>query len=95
MNWYFNTATLEAVASKCVCALGVSLCVEFTPLNPPVSPDSDALKPASPDLSVWCLEGNGGMDPHSSPYIISNNSLHNPFPIPYYQPDRVYMVLRS
>ena len=30
-------------------------------------------------FSVWCL-GNGGMDPYSSPYIIPNNSPHNPFP---------------
>ena len=31
-------------------------------------------------LTVWFLVGNGGMDPYSSPYIIPNNSLHNPFP---------------
>ena len=30
--------------------------------------------------AVWCLVGNGGMDPYSSPYIIPNNSPHNPFP---------------
>ena len=24
--------------------------------------------------------GSGGMDPYSSPYIIPNNRLHNPFP---------------
>ena len=30
------------------------------------------------------------MDPYSSPYIIPNNSLHNPFPpIPYYEPDSI------
>ena len=33
-----------------------------------------------PFLSVWCLAGNGGMDPCSSPYIIPSNNLHNPFP---------------
>ena len=33
-----------------------------------------------PQKTVWCLVGNGGMDPYSSPYIIPNNSLHNPFP---------------
>ena len=31
-------------------------------------------------MTVWCLVGNGGLDPYSSPYIIPNNSLHNPFP---------------
>ena len=30
--------------------------------------------------SVWCLVGNGGMDPHSRPCRIPNSSLHNPFP---------------
>ena len=29
---------------------------------------------------VCFLVGNGGVDPYSSPYIIPNNSLHNPFP---------------
>ena len=41
------------------------------------SSPSSRIKPRS---SVWCLVGNGGMDPHTSPYIIPNNSLHNPFP---------------
>ena len=27
------------------------------------------------------------MDPYGSPDIIPNNSLHNPFPIPYEEPD--------
>ena len=31
-------------------------------------------------MIVWFLVGNGGMDPCSSPYIIPNNSPHNPFP---------------
>ena len=31
-------------------------------------------------ISPWCLVGNGGMDPYSSPYIIPNDSPHNPFP---------------
>ena len=31
-------------------------------------------------LTVWFLVRNGGMDPYSSPYIIPNNSLQNPFP---------------
>ena len=30
--------------------------------------------------SVWCLVGNGGMDPYSSPYITPNNSPPNPIP---------------
>ena len=33
--------------------------------------------------SPWCLVGNGGMDPYSSPYIIPKSSPHNfipPFP---------------
>ena len=30
--------------------------------------------------TAWCLAGNGGMDPCSSPYIFPNNSPHNPFP---------------
>ena len=32
------------------------------------------------DVSVWCLGGNGGMDPYSSPYTIPNNSpiIHSP-----------------
>ena len=30
--------------------------------------------------SIWCLVGNGGMDPCSSTYILSNSSLHNLFP---------------
>ena len=32
--------------------------------------------------SVWflVLVGNGGVDPYSRPYIISNNSPHTPFP---------------
>ena len=30
--------------------------------------------------TVWFLVGNEGMDPHSSPYIIPNNSPHNPLP---------------
>ena len=31
---------------------------------------------------IFCLDlgRNGGMDPCGSPYIIPNNSLHNPFP---------------
>ena len=33
-------------------------------------------KPSTP----WCLAGNGGVDPYTSPYIIPNNSPHNPFP---------------
>ena len=32
------------------------------------------------DIAVWCLVGNGGMDPYSSPYILPKNSPHNPFP---------------
>ena len=31
-------------------------------------------------IRVWCLVGNGGMDPHSSPYMIPKNSPPNPFP---------------
>ena len=31
-------------------------------------------------LPPWCLGGNGGMDPYSSPYIMPNNSPHSPFP---------------
>ena len=30
--------------------------------------------------TVWYLVGNRGMDPYSSPYIIPNIRLHNPFP---------------
>ena len=30
--------------------------------------------------SHWCLVGNGGMDPHSSPFILFNDNPHNPFP---------------
>ena len=33
-----------------------------------------------PTKTVWCLVGNGGMDPFSSPYITPNSSLPNPFP---------------
>ena len=28
--------------------------------------------------TVWCLVGNGGLDPYSSPLLVPNNSLHNP-----------------
>ena len=35
---------------------------------------------SSQRLTPWCLVGNGGMDPYSSPYISPNNSPHNPFP---------------
>ena len=35
---------------------------------------------AAPPKSVWCLVGNGGMDPHSSLYIIPDSGPHNPFP---------------
>ena len=33
--------------------------------------------------TVWCLVGNGGMDPYSSPYIIPNNRPHSPFPLSF------------
>ena len=36
----------------------------------------DALDAVSP----WCLGGNGGMDPYSSPYIIPNKNPYSPFP---------------
>ena len=31
-------------------------------------------------LTPWCLGGNGGMDPYSSPYIIPKNNPYVPFP---------------
>ena len=30
--------------------------------------------------SPWCLVGNGGMDPYSSPYIIPIDNPKDPFP---------------
>ena len=40
------------------------------------------------ERTVWFSVGNGGMDPYSSPYKIPNNSLHNPFSLSCYEPDR-------
>ena len=42
--------------------------------------DSGLLGGCADSFPPWCLVGNEGMDPYSSPYIVSNNSLHNPFP---------------
>ena len=37
-------------------------------------------EPPTERETPWCLAGNGGMDPSSSPYIVPNNSPQNPFP---------------
>ena len=29
---------------------------------------------------LWCLRGNGGMDPYRSPYITPSSNPYNPFP---------------
>ena len=40
-----------------------------------------SLYPEGSPVSPWCLGGNGGMEPYSSPYnIFSNNIPYNPFP---------------
>ena len=31
-------------------------------------------------MAPWCLVGNGGMDPYSSPCMIPKNNPQNPFP---------------
>ena len=31
-------------------------------------------------VAVWCLGGSGGMDPHSTPYIIPNDNPYNLLP---------------
>ena len=39
------------------------------------------VNPVTPS-TVWCVVGNGGMDPYSSPYIIPIvvSIVHSPFP---------------